>query len=131
MVCALSRSTDFRQVNGSCSITCKSSCTFFIAKNASSTAWKTCGGTPPVWRGSRPKRDAKILARPYYFFCGVADGAAAGAVDVFLAGVGGAAADGVEGSFPDAPGVGDGRPVSGVLMLISSTSKTRVEFGPI
>src|SRR6266487_680333 len=38
------RLTDFLPANGSCSITCKSSSTFFIETNAPFTAWKIFGG---------------------------------------------------------------------------------------
>src|SRR6266446_6752567 len=143
MASAPSQSTDFPPASGLCSIICKSSCTFFITRNASSTASKTCGETPLAWPVSRLKEDAKLVAARY-FFCGVGDPFAAGVpeampageteifgggeVGAFAIGAGGAAAAGVEALVPAAPGVGD---ASGGLMLRSSTSKTSVEFGPM
>ena len=84
--------------------------------------------SPGLGAGDR----ATLNFRADLYFLGEAAGltGAGGAEGAFVIGAGGAAAEGVEGllAAPGGGGVGVG---SGGLMPTSSTSKSRVEFGPI
>ena len=53
------------RANGSCSITCRSSCTSSAVRNASSTASRIFGATRLAWRGSRRRQVARVVLHGY------------------------------------------------------------------
>src|SRR6266480_4048220 len=112
------RLTDFLPANGSCSITCKSSSTFFIETNAPFTAWKTFGATRRGSIGKSQQRrvdvDMKALVPSACLFTWGAAGALPRGTPPYY--------------FGDGDGAGLG-PASAGLTPSNSTSKIKVELG--